>query len=114
MTLLIPATFATSYLAIVSYFAVATLSYAAFSTIVLNLPGDVFPSRCVASVSGLSGTGAGLCTIVAMLAVGRIADKFSFKPVLIGASLIPLLAIAAVLLLIRNADKGQDGFLNEI
>ena len=41
---------------------------------ILNLPADVFPSRSVASVSGLSGTAAGIGTIIATFLVGRTAD----------------------------------------
>ena len=42
MTLLIPAIFVSSFLAIVSLFAVATFSYAALSTMILALPADLF------------------------------------------------------------------------
>ena len=43
----------------------------------------------VASVSGLSGTGAGIGTIAATLLTGVVADRYSFEPMLIGASLVP-------------------------
>ena len=49
--------------AIVTCFAISTFAYAAFSTIMLNLPADLFPSGSVAIVSGLGGTGAGIGTI---------------------------------------------------
>jgi ACS family hexuronate transporter-like MFS transporter len=69
---------------------------------ILNLPADVYPTESVASVSGLSGTAAGIGTICATFLIGRVADASSFAPVLVGASLVPLLAVAAVLLLVRN------------
>ena len=75
-------------------FAVATLCYAAFSTIVLALPADLYKTGNVASVSGLSGTGAGIGTIAATYLTGVVSDRYSFEPILIVASLVPLLATA--------------------
>jgi ACS family hexuronate transporter-like MFS transporter len=92
-------------------FAVATCSYAALSTMILNLPADLYQSRAVASVSGLSGTGAGLGTILATYATGVVSDHYSFAPILVGASLLPLLAVVAVLTLVRSADVGSDSVL---
>src|SRR5262249_32300814 len=85
-------------------FATATFSYAAVSTMILNLPADLYPSQSVASVSGLSGTAAGIGTIAATYATGAVADRFSFEPVLLGASLIPVAALIAVLVLVRESD----------
>ncbi len=53
-------------------------------------------SHSVASVSGMSGTGAGIGTIAATYITGAVADRYSFEPILIAASLIPLLAMLAV------------------
>jgi MFS transporter, ACS family, hexuronate transporter len=94
-------------------FAVATCSYAALSTMVLNLPADLYHQRAVASVSGLSGTGAGLCTLAATYATGVISDRYSFGPIMIAASLVPLLAVVAVLTLVRTTDAGGDGVLRK-
>ncbi|HKE22612.1 MAG TPA: MFS transporter [Bryobacteraceae bacterium] len=88
--------------AIIALFAISTFSYSAWSTMALALPSDLYPSASVASVSGLSGTGAGIGTIISTFLVGRLADRYSFAPVLVGASLVPLLATALVFLLIRK------------
>lgn len=114
MTLLIPVVFISSYPAIVACFAISTFAYAALSTMVLNLPADLYPAGSVATVSGMSGTGAGIGTIIATLIVGRVADRWSFEPILIGASLIPLVATAAVLLLVRNGKATERGVLSPI
>ncbi len=82
MTLLIPTVFTTSYATLVACFAISTFAYAAFSTMVLNLPADLYPSGSVASVSGMSGTGAGIGTIAATLLIGQVADRWSFEPIL--------------------------------
>src|SRR5205814_10190316 len=63
--LLIPTIFTGNLYMITLLFALATFSYASFSTIANVLPADLFASGSVASVSGLSGTGAGIGTIVA-------------------------------------------------
>jgi ACS family hexuronate transporter-like MFS transporter len=105
MTLLIPSVSVSSFPAIVGLFAISTFSYAAWSTMALSLPSDLYPSGSVASVSGLSGAGSGIGTIISTYLIGYIADKYSFEPILIGASLIPLVATAMVFLLIRKKDQ---------
>jgi ACS family hexuronate transporter-like MFS transporter len=92
-------------------FAVATCSYAALSTMVLNLPADLYHPRAVASVSGLSGTGAGLCTIAATYATGVVSDRHSFAPVMIVARRVPLVAVVAVLTLVRKTGADAEGVL---
>ncbi len=114
MLFLIPAIYTTSLQALAGCFAVATFSYAAVSTMILNLPADIYPARSVGTVAGLGGTAAGMGTIAATLLTGFVADHYSFEPLLIGASLIPLAAMAAVLLLVRNTDATRRGILNEI
>ncbi len=105
MSTLAGAAFTNSFGVMVGCFALSTLAYAGFSTIVLTLPGDLYPTNTVATVSGLSGTGAGIGTIVATYLTGIIADKYSFEPVLITASLVPLLATVALLMLIRTPGR---------
>jgi ACS family hexuronate transporter-like MFS transporter len=107
MTLLIPTIFTSSLYTIAFFFGISTFAYAAFSTMVLVLPSDLYPSRSVATVSGMSGTGAGIGTILSTFLVGYVSDHYSFEPILIVASLIPLLATALVFLLIRPERKGS-------
>jgi ACS family hexuronate transporter-like MFS transporter len=96
------------------WFAISTLAYAALSTVILNLPADLYPTRSVASVSGMSGTGAGLGTIAATLLTGLVADRYSFAPILIGASVVPLVATVLLLLLIHNGPATDRGLLRRI
>ncbi|MBO0720143.1 MAG: MFS transporter [Blastocatellia bacterium] len=114
MTLLIPTAFTNSFSLIVICFGIATLSYAALSTMVLNLPIDLYPTGSVASVSGMSGTGAGMGTIGATFLTGLVADRYSFEPVLIVASLVPLLAMVAVMTLVRNTRATEERIVNAI
>ena len=106
MTALIPAVYATQLAAIVGLFAISTFCYAAWSTMALAMPSDLYASRNVASVSGMGGTGAGLGTILSTYLIGHVADRYSFQPVLVVASLVPLLATAVVLLLVRQEKQG--------
>ena len=80
---------------------VATWGYASWSTMALTFPSDLFPQDVVASVSGLSGFAAGVMGALFTFAAGTIVDKYSYLPVFIAAGVIPLLATAAVLTLIR-------------
>jgi ACS family hexuronate transporter-like MFS transporter len=114
MLFLIPAIYVSSLRALAACFAVATFSYAALSTMILNLPADIYPARSVASVSGMSGTGAGIGTIIATYTTGYVADRYSFEPLLIGASLVPLLAMLALLALVRNTEATRRGLLTPI
>ena len=113
MTLIAAAAFVTSLWWITACLAISTLSYAALSTMVLNLPADIYPTHSVASVSGMSGTGAGIGTIAATYLTGVVADRYSFAPIMVVASMVPLVAAAAVLVLIRNT-RATRGLLNQI
>jgi len=105
MLFLIPAAYATSLAGLTTCVAIATFAYAALSTMILNLPADIYPSGSVASVSGLSGTGAGIGTVLATYVTGIVADRYSFRPVLMVASAVPIVAAVAILLLV--SDRGQ-------
>jgi ACS family hexuronate transporter-like MFS transporter len=79
------------------------------------LPADLFESNSVASISGISSTGAGLCTVVAFLLVGTVTDArnasavHSFDPILIAAGLLPFIGMILVLVLLRNPKRtGQE------
>ena len=114
MTLLVPAAYATSLVSLTVCFAIATFAYAALSTMILNLPADIYPSGAVASVSGLSGTGAGVGTVIATYLIGVVADRYSFRPVLIVASVVPLVAAAAIVILERNTGATRRGVVYPI
>jgi ACS family hexuronate transporter-like MFS transporter len=101
MLILIPAAFTSHYLTLVLLFAYATFAYAACSTMFLSLPSDVYHPDAVASVSGLGGTGAGIGTLISTYLIGRIADRFSFQPIVLAGSIIPCLATAIFVLMVR-------------
>ncbi len=107
-TLAIPV-FVNGFAVLVASLAISTLSYAAFSTMILTLPADIYPPGSVASVSGMSGTGAGIGTIAATYLTGVVADRYSFGPILVVASVIPFLALVAILKLVRIEEHRAPG-----
>jgi len=108
MTTLAGAAYAPNLAWLIFFFGFSTLAYASFSTIILTLPADLYPPPSVASVSGMSGTGAGAGTIAATYLTGLIADRYSFQPILLTASLVPLLATVAVLSLVPAKSPAAD------
>ena len=107
MSMLMVSLLFSSLFALTVCFAIATCSYAALSTMVLNLPADLYRSESVATVSGLSGAAAGIGTIAATYLTGAVADRYSFGPILVGASLVPLVAVVALVALVRNTGDSR-------
>jgi MFS transporter, ACS family, hexuronate transporter len=118
--LLIPTVFTVNLYLITLLFGLATFSYASFSTIANVLPTDLYRSDSVASVSGLSGTGAGIGTIIAFELIGHFSDArqasgtHSFDPIVIVAGLIPFIGMILVLLLVRNTRATDQGLVRRI
>ena len=73
-------------------------AYSAWAANVLTLPSDIFPANVVATVTGTCGTLAGIGGILSTFTAGRIIDLYSYFPVFIGLSILPLLAFACSLL----------------
>ena len=111
---LVPAALSSDFFTLVACFAIATFSYAAMSTMALSLPADLFENRAVATVAGMSGAAAGAGTLVSTYLIGVVADRFSFTPILITASVIPLAAAALVVTLVRNGPQTGRGLLKAI
>ncbi len=120
MTLIIPTIFTTNLYLIAFLFGLVTFTYAGFTTMANVLPSDLFGSESVASVSGLSGTGAGIGTILAFKLIGYFSDArqatgtHTFDPVIILAGLVPLVGMVLVLLLVRDTDATGQGLVRRL
>jgi ACS family hexuronate transporter-like MFS transporter len=120
VTLLIPTIFTRNLAWISLLFALATFSYSCFSTMANVLPSDLFNSESVASVSGLSGTGAGIGTIVAFALIGHVSDARSaasthaFDPIVVVAGMVPFVGMILVLILVRNTHATDQGLVRRI
>jgi ACS family hexuronate transporter-like MFS transporter len=118
--LLIPTIFTVKLYLITLLFGLATFSYASFSTIANVLPTDLYSNEAVASVSGMSGTAAGIGTILAFELIGHFSDArqavgtHSFDPIVIVAGLIPFIGMLLVLLLVRNTRATDQGLVRRI
>jgi len=114
MLLMIPAVYTTRLWLLIAEFGLATLGYAACATVFLTLPSDLFESGSVATVSGLAGMVTGFVTIAATYAIGAVTDRYSFAPILMGASAAPILAAIAVFALVQNTKHTGNGVLLRI
>jgi MFS transporter, ACS family, hexuronate transporter len=120
VTMLIPTILTTNLYFITLLFAIATFCYASFTTIANVLPSDMYYSDAVATVSGFSGTGAGIGTIIAFKLIGHFSDArratgtHAFDPIVIVAGLVPFVGMLLVLLLIRNTQATKDGLVRPI
>jgi ACS family hexuronate transporter-like MFS transporter len=97
----IPAASVHSVYAAIGLICFALWGYASWSTMGLTLPSDLFPQDVVATVTGLSGLAAGLAGTVFTFAVGILVDHFSYRPAFLVAGLLPLIATACLVLLVR-------------
>jgi ACS family hexuronate transporter-like MFS transporter len=120
VTLLIPTIFTVNLTTLTALFAVATFCYGSYTTIANVLPSDLFFSGSVASVSGLSGTGAAIGTIIVFELAGHLSDArvatgtHLFDPLMILAGLIPFVGMILVLMLVRNTPATERGLLRRI
>jgi MFS transporter, ACS family, hexuronate transporter len=120
MTLLALTIFTTNLAALTVLFAVATFCYGSYTTIANVLPSDLFFRESVASVSGLSGTGAAVGTIIVFELAGHLSDSrlamgtHLFDPLMILAGLIPFIGMVLVLLLVRNTSATEEGIVRRI
>ena len=106
MLFMLAVTMLNNFAALIACFGLAMFAYAACATIYLVLPSDLYPGRAVASVSGLSGTGAGIGTMLSNFAIGRVTDAtHSFTLVFVGASVAPVLSVLFLLFLVRRQVK---------
>ena len=120
MLLLIPTIFTVNLPALTVLFALATFCYGSYTTIANVLPSDLFFGDSVASVSGLSGTGAAIGTIIVFELAGHLSDArlatgtHLFDPLIILAGLIPFAGMLLVLLLVRNTRATEQGSVRKI
>jgi ACS family hexuronate transporter-like MFS transporter len=118
--LLVPTLFTTNLYMITLLFALSTFAYASFSTIANVLPSDLFFSQSVATVSGMSGTGAGIGTIIAFKLIGhfsdlpKIAAAHSFDRIIVVAGIVPFIGMVLVLFLVRNTEATRQGLVRQI
>lgn len=120
VTLLIPTVFTVSLPLLTLLFSASCFSYGMYTTMANVLPSDVFFPGSVASVSGLSGSGAAVCTIIVFELAGHLSDARKamgthvFDPLILLSGVIPFVGMILVLLLVRNNAATERGELRRI
>lgn len=120
VALLIPTIFTVNLYLLTLLFGLATFAYASFTTIANVLPSDLYRNESVATVSGMSGTGAAIGTIIVFELAGHLSDAriatgtHLFDPLMVIAGLIPFIGMILVLLLVRNTAAMDQGLVRRI
>jgi ACS family hexuronate transporter-like MFS transporter len=73
------------------------LAHGLWITNFLGLLSDAFPSRAIATVTGLTGTAGGIGGMLSNLAVGPLVDRFSFAPAFTASGLLYPAALLVLL-----------------
>jgi len=105
MTAGIPAAFTGDAFMALGFISLITFGFQAWINNVQTLPSDFFPQQAVAAVAGLGGVGAGIGSILYVLATGWVVDHFSYSPILIIASLLPLVGTIILFALAGRIDS---------
>jgi ACS family hexuronate transporter-like MFS transporter len=95
----IPAAFTSNSFLALGFISLVTFGFQAWINNVQTLPSDFFPQQAVGAVAGLGGVGAGIGSILYVLTTGWVVDHFSYNPILIVASLLPLLGTVILFML---------------
>ena len=88
---------------VIVLFSVAFFGQQSWSTLVMILPTDLFPKRALGTVAGLVGLGGAMGGVVLGQLAGYLLDHgFSYKPVLVIAGSLHVLAFIVILLSVRT------------
>lgn len=87
-----------SAFAAITLISIIVFAYSAWAANVLTLPGDLFASDSVATVTGVAGTVAGVGGMLSTALAGYLIDHYSYGPVFIGLACLPLFALSAACL----------------
>jgi MFS transporter, ACS family, hexuronate transporter len=82
----------------IAFISIILFAYSSWAANVLTLPSDLFPPAVVATVTGAAGTVAGLGGMLTTFLAGRVIDRYSYGPVFLELSCLPLLAFGCSLL----------------
>ncbi len=82
---------------------IATFAHQSWASSMLTLPADLFSGRTVASVTGITGSGAGVGGILATFAIGLIVQHMGYAPVFTWAGLMHPLSAIVVYATVRES-----------
>lgn len=86
--------------AAIAIICLASLGINAIAANLMGLIADLFPQQVLARVSGMTGVGDGIVSMLMMLLAGIVIDRFSYTPVFIAVGLLPVLSLTALMVLV--------------
>ncbi|HMV86368.1 MAG TPA: MFS transporter [Blastocatellia bacterium] len=101
----IPAARATNPMTALALIGLVLFGFQFWINNVQTLPSDFFADKTVASVAGLGGVGAGIGSMIFILATGWVVDHFGYAPILTAAGVLAPLGTAVLLLLAGRITK---------
>jgi ACS family hexuronate transporter-like MFS transporter len=100
----IPAVLTPSAACSLVFISAATFAYGSYAAVFIALPTDIFPKEVVASVYGIAGSAAAFGGMAFTLTTGKVVDRFSYLPIFVAAGILPVIAVALLLLLIGRIE----------
>ena len=92
--------FAPTAAAALAIICLASLGINAIAANLMGLIADLFPQQVLARISGMTGVGDNVVGMLMMLLAGIVIDRFSYTPVFIAVGLLPVLSLAALMVLV--------------
>lgn len=89
----------------VAVICVATFGLASTVPNHIGLLTDLFNPKILAAITGLTGLAEGLVNMAVQLATGSVVQEYSYLPVFLAAGVMPMLALAALFLLVRRVER---------
>lgn len=90
--------------AAIIFFGMAMFGHQLYSTIIQTTVADMFPSKIVASVSGLMGCGATYGAMFFSLIIGSIIENYGYSPAFVISGLLHPLSFLLIFLIIRKIE----------
>lgn len=84
---------------------IASMGINAFAASHIGLVAGLFPEPILARTMAFTGMGDNIAGMIAMLATGMIVDRYSYIPVFAAAAALPVLALTAYLILVRDRER---------
>jgi ACS family hexuronate transporter-like MFS transporter len=87
---------------------IATFAHQSWASSMLTLPADLFSGKTVASVTGITGSGAGVGGILATFAIGLIVQHVGYAPIFTWAGLMHPISAIVVLATVRQSRSSAE------
>ena len=93
---------------VIVFFSLAMFGHQFWSTVVQTLPADIFPSRVVGSVAGLSGAAGAFGGMFFSLIVGGFVQDFGYAPAFLIAGLLHPFSLLLIFLIVKKIERIEE------